>query len=135
MANDLGITVEDLAGSYEGALEDDVDAIKWYERTIDEAVRMLIGKGPNLMLRVSTGAINQQLVEDIVLRAVKRVLRNVEGFESESEDGYSYKLKNTVASGDLWYPDNDLNLIFPVVAVKRRKAVAHRIDMSGWGAF
>ncbi len=52
------------------------------------------------------------LIQDVLENAVARVVRNPEGLKSESEGDYSYTLNALDASGNIWFPDSDLDAIF-----------------------
>ena len=106
MANQLSLSWEFLRDTYEGELPDSKQA--YYQRKVDEAVRLLLRKCPNLLERIDSGKLEKEFVEDTVAKAVLRVVRNPIGLTSESEGNYSYSLGNRVASGDIWYPDNEL---------------------------
>lgn len=54
-----------------------------------------------------------ELVKGILGDAVARTLRGADGYESESEGDYSYKLRAIEASANVWFPDKDLALICP----------------------
>lgn len=109
MANKLNIQSSHLEYSYEGTL--DASLGNYYQAKIDEAVRLLMRKVPNLPARITHGEVDPDLVTDIIVRAVLRVVRNADGAESENAGGYGYKLNPMVASGDIWFPDTDLSLI------------------------
>lgn len=126
MANVLGYVSTDLEEPYEGQLdlenEDD-----WYQQKVDEAVRLLIRKVPNIQSRMaaynpSTGAgIDPLFVKDKVLNAVIRVLRNPEGYRSETEFEYSYQRSPTEASANVWYTKDELaDLGYGAAAVRPR---------------
>lgn len=54
------------------------------------------------------------LAVGVIVRAVARVLRNpaaTAGFQSESEGGYSYSLQSREASGNIWFPADDLAML------------------------
>lgn len=113
MANVLGIVSTDLEGPYEGEL--DLDKLDdWYQDKIDEAVRLLIRRAPSIVSRIAnydaglgTG-LDPAFVQDKVVNAVLRVIRDPEGLESESEGSYSYKRNPVVASGNIWYTKEEL---------------------------
>lgn len=113
MSNALGYVSTDLEAPFEGELDlENLD--EWYQEKIDEAVRLLLRRGPNLMQRMAeydpvrgTG-IDPQFVKDKVLNAVLRVLRDPEGMESETEGNYSYKRSPIVASGNIWFTKDEL---------------------------
>jgi len=106
MSNVLGVTLNDVEDSYEADISE--ARAPWVENKIDEAVRKLVHMIPDLPDRVTSGAIDPELVTDYVVKAVLRVVRNPQGLETEAEGDYSYKLRTLMASGDIWFPDADL---------------------------
>lgn len=113
MSNVLGYVSTDLEATYEGELDlENLD--EWYQQKIDEAVRLLVRKVPNLVSRIaaydpstSTG-LDPEFVKDKVMGAVLRVLRDPEGLESETEGNYSYTRNPIVASANIWYTKDEL---------------------------
>lgn len=136
MANVLGYVSTDLEEPYEGQLDlENLD--DWYQQKVDEAVRLLIRKIPNIVARMdaynpSTGSgIDPLFVKDKVLNAVIRVLRNPEGYRSETEFEYSYTRNATEASANVWYTQDELNdLGYGAAAVKPRTVFA--TNRYGW---
>lgn len=53
------------------------------------------------------------LVADVVQNAVVRVLRNPEGYRSETEGDYSYTVNPMDSAGSIWFPDADLDVLCP----------------------
>lgn len=102
----LGVTFELVDESYEESLSEADRA--YVEKKIGEAERELISMIPDLETRITENRIDAQLVIDKVVAAVLRVVRNPKGIETEDEGDYGVKLRNTVASGDIWYPEKDL---------------------------
>lgn len=109
MANQLNLDWNILKDTFEGDLDPDKQA--YYDRKVDEAVRLLLRKCPGLLKKVEDGELDPEFVSDTVAKAVLRVIRNPEGFTNESEGNYSYGLGARVASGDIWYPDNELDAL------------------------
>lgn len=107
MSNALGLVSTDLEATYEGQL--DLEGLdEWYQEKIDEAVRLLIRKVPTIETRMAAGQLDPLFVKDKVLGAVMRVLRDPEGYESETEGNYGYKRNPIVASGNIWYTADEL---------------------------
>lgn len=106
MANPLNLNWQILKDRYEGELDSSNQT--FYQMKVDEAVRLLLRKCPGLQDRIEKKLLDIDFVHDVVAKAVLRVIRNPEGFTSESEGNYSYSLGNRVASGDLWYQDSEL---------------------------
>lgn len=136
MTNVLNITTDDLKLAYEGVLVD--ERIPQYQNRIDQAVRMLqqhgVSRQWSLLAGIDANLIDVELVKDIVLRAVARVLRNESGMMSENEDGYGYQLNPNTASGELRIFPSEIDQIFPAHPRKTRKAVSHSVQLgNGWG--
>jgi hypothetical protein len=113
MSNVLGFLSTDLEESYEGELDlENLD--EWYQQKIDEAVRLLIRKAPNIVARMAaydpaTGTgLDPDFVKDKVVGAVLRVLRDPEGISEETEGNYSYRRNPVVASANIWYTKDEL---------------------------
>jgi len=56
------------------------------------------------------------LIQDVLENAVARVLRNPEGLKSESEGDYSYTLNAMDASGNIWFPESEIDAIYSVAS-------------------
>lgn len=132
MANVLGITIEAVKKSYEKAIP--ADRSEWVQQKVDEAVRELLGMVPKIPARIEAETLDSKLVEDKVVAAVLRVVRNPEGIESEGEGDYNIRLRNTVASGDIWFPEKDLIQLGYEVPEKRSMPRTVRAKATpGWG--
>lgn len=132
MPNDLGLTSDAVAASYEGTIA--VSEVAWVEQKIDEAVTELKGLIPNIVNRVDSGKLDRDLVKDKVVAAVLRVVRNPKGIETEGEGDYSIKLRNTVASGDIWFPEKDLLMMgWEAPQKKSMPRTVHARATPGWG--
>lgn len=131
MPNVLNITSEDVAKSYEGEIS--IPEVAWVEQKIDEAVRTLVGLIPSIPSRVHKGELDADLVKDKIVEAVLRVVRNPQGIESEGEGDYNIRLRNTTASGDIWFQEKDLILLGLNVTKKHRPRTIHSKATPGWG--
>lgn len=118
MANVLSITFEMVQNSYDKPIAPERAA--WVNQKIDEAARELLSYIPNLLERISLGLVDQEFVNDKVIGSVLRVVRNPEGFETETEGDYAYRLNKTVASGDIWYLERDLIAMGWVAPLKKQ---------------
>lgn len=106
MSNSLGLDQSILSDRFEGQLN--ADRAKWYNSLVDKAVRKLLALCPGLLQRYNEDLVDKELVADKVADAVLRVVRNPGGYTNESQGNYSYGMNQRVASGDIWYPDNEL---------------------------
>lgn len=97
---------DDVRARYERDIPD--DRSPYLLALIGEAVQVLASK---------VGDLDQfppATVKMLIIRAVMRVLRNPEGFTSESEGTYNYNLSQRVASGSIWFPDDEIGMLVPV---------------------
>ena len=91
---------------YEGDLSDFTD--EFIQARLDEVVDKIEARwGTVVQQRLNNGKLKQRTYEAVVVRVASRLFRNPDGFESESEGQYDYKLRATVASGTLWFTDDD----------------------------
>lgn len=137
MSNVLGYVSTDLEAPYEGELDlENLD--EWYQDKVDEAVRLLLRKVPSIVVRMDTYdpvkgiGIDPMFVKDKVLGAVLRVLRNPEGFSSESEGNYSYELSPIVASANIWYTKEELADLGVVTSSTVRPRTVFAKTRYGW---
>lgn len=101
---DVPITV--ISKHYEGNLSDFTD--DFVQARLDEVVDKIESRwGAAVQRRLSSGALKTRTYQAIVVRVAARLFRNPEGYESESEGQYDYRLRATVASGTLWFTDDD----------------------------
>ena len=85
---------------------------------LDVAWRQLQRELPSLVARIEDGEIDETTVADVVTAAARRVLRNPEGFESESGsiDDYQESWKRSDASEDIYFTTAELRRLSPTVA-------------------
>ena len=110
MASILTVTVDDLVDAYEGAIDtQDSETQNWLKYQIGKAERALIGECPSLPRRIAAGSVDVELVRDVVVDAVLRLVRDEDPtLKTESENGYSYSKNALSASANIWFPDKDL---------------------------
>lgn len=72
---------------------------------IGQAERIILRRIPDLATRISNGEITADDVKDVVVAAVLRVIRNPEGYLSESDGTYSYMLDNSTVGTDIEITD------------------------------
>lgn len=70
--------------------------------------------------RIESGKLPLRLYSAVVVRVASRLFGNTEGFKRETEGGYSYELSAAVASGTLWYTDDDERDLTGRVAPKKK---------------
>ena len=104
---------------------------EYVEELIAKAARLLRSLSPGVDRCIDAGRLDPFFVQDKLIEAVLRVIRNPDPtYQSETELGYSYTINKRLASGDLWFPDNDLKLL------RCNKGQAKPVIMSlacGWG--
>lgn len=104
-------TFEDVEARYEKPL--DADRRPWVEQVIADAERRLVSKRPNLTANLAAGKVDEEAVRIAVVQAVLRVIRNPEGYQSETEGNYVYTVAKDVAGGKLYFEADDLALVTP----------------------
>lgn len=71
------------------------------ERRLAQVERMILRRIPDLAAQIDAGDLNEADVIDIEAEAVLRLVRNPEGYASESDGTYSYQFDRNAASGKL----------------------------------
>jgi hypothetical protein len=102
------------------------------ETKIADAVALIVDESPGLADRLRSGALSRNNYERVVFDVVMRVFRNPGGMDSESEGGYSYSARNTVASGDFWLTDRDRRTLNGFSSPMSIGTVSMGVD-AGWG--
>lgn len=95
-----------LPDHYEGDLSQ--FSARFVQGRLNEVVDKIESRWGSLVeARLSSGALKTRLYEAIVCRLATRVYRNPEGYRSEQEGTYQYSLSAAVASGTIWFTDED----------------------------
>lgn len=68
---------------------------------LEDAERLIRRRIPDLDDKVNSGTILEEDVIQVEAEAVLRLVRNPEGFMSESDGNYTYMLRNDIATGRL----------------------------------
>jgi uncharacterized protein YcaQ len=71
------------------------------ERRLAQVERMLVRRIPDLAEQIADGGLDEADVVDIEAETVLRLVRNPEGYASESDGQYSYQFNREAASGKL----------------------------------
>jgi hypothetical protein len=101
------VEVSDVAARYEGDLESEFRS-DYISTQITDAVALADAHwGDAINSRLSSGALPATVYKRIIANAVLRVLRNPEGYTSENEGGYGNSRRVVVASGDLWFTEEE----------------------------
>lgn len=109
MATTIYATVEDVRGASDRPIPD--SRVPYVQGRLDAAHRLLRSKAPGLDARVDSGLLDPDLVKDVIVEMVLRVLRNPSGFRSETDGDYSYSRDIQVASGRLMVTDDELEML------------------------
>lgn len=110
------MTIEDVSARAEFPLTE-WDA-NYIQNLIQEGIDRISSRwGQVVASRLATGALTEHMFKGVVARAVLRVLRNPEGFTTETEGNYSYGKRAMVASGYLWFSEDDIT---DLIGITRR---------------
>ncbi|WP_413600846.1 Gp19/Gp15/Gp42 family protein [Curtobacterium sp. Curtsp57] len=104
------VEYDDVANRYEG----DLGRFEkpFVETQIADAVDYADARwGPFITQRLLSGVLTSGLYKRIIADAVLRVLRNPQGLASEGDGGYTYSTRATVASGNLWFTNDDVEIL------------------------
>jgi hypothetical protein len=104
------VQASDLSPLFPDADSDVVS--KWLDKAERRLTAVLQARGCSLSSLAEDPA-RLDTIRDVLENAVVRVLRNPEGLKSESEGDYSYTANPLDASGSVWFPQQDLDLICP----------------------
>lgn len=101
---------DDVAKRYEGDLGRFPK--EFVETQISDAVDYADARwGSFIEGRLAAKVLTPGLYQRVIADAVLRVLRNPQGLASEGDGGYSYTTRATVASGNLWFTQDDVELL------------------------
>lgn len=104
------VDTTDVQNRYEGDLSR--FPTEFVKTQISDAVDYADARwGTFLEQRLATGVLTEGLYKRVIADAVLRVLRNPQGLASEGDGGYSYTTRATVASGNLWFTQDDVELL------------------------
>ena len=93
------------------AKEPEPEVISLIERRLEQVERMLKRRIPDLAVRITAGDIDEADVVDIEADAVLRVVRNPDGYLSETDGGYTYQLQSDLSSGKLTITDEEWEIL------------------------
>lgn len=105
-------TVNDVTDGFEGVVDDSQTA--WLNDLLVEAELVLEARLGDLTVWANTG-LRQRLVRRVVVRMVRRVMRNPVGARSDAETigpiSHSQTFDPRVSSGSIWATSDDWNLL------------------------
>ena len=95
-------TSTDVAVRWGKALADlDAETVALIEVRLGDVERMIKRRITDLAAQISAGDIDVEDVKQVEADAVLRLVRNPDGYLSESDGNYTYMLKSELASGKL----------------------------------
>ena len=107
MATIPDVHYSEIGDNFEGDLGEFSE--NWVQGKLDEVVDSIKGRwGSVVAARLESGALPERFYRAIVVRVAARVFRNTDGFKKENEGQYGYELNAAVASGTLWFTDDDI---------------------------
>lgn len=110
------------------AKEPEPEVIALIERRLEQVERLLRRRIPTLDLKVSLSETYRADVVDIEADAVLRLVRNPEGYSSETDGGYTYQLQSDLSSGKLTITDEEWEIL-GVNSVSRMAVIVPNLVM------
>lgn len=110
----VGFDYDDLVSRYPGDLE--AFEREYVERQIADVVGYAEAEVPGIQGRLATGSLAAVVYKRVIADAVNRVLLNPYGRTNENEGGVGYGRDARVASGRIWFPDDDRKRLRGVAA-------------------
>ncbi|QBP30499.1 head-to-tail adaptor [Mycobacterium phage Charm] len=89
------------------AKEPEPEVLALIERRLDQVERMIKRRIPNLDLKVAASAVFEADLIDIESDVVLRLVRNPEGYLSETDGAYTYQLQTDLSQGRLVILDDE----------------------------
>lgn len=84
--------------------------------------------------RLASGALTANLYQRTIADAVLRVMRNPGGLASENEGGYGYSTRLAVASGNLWFTNDDVETLTGIRTSPSSSPGMIKVGLDrGWG--
>ncbi|AER48206.1 head-tail adaptor Ad1 [Mycobacterium phage Jeffabunny] len=108
------------------AKEPEPEVMTLIERRLQQVERMIKRRIPNLDLKVAASATFEADLIDIESDAVLRLVRNPEGYLSETDGVYSYQLQADLSQGKLTILDEEWEIL-GVNSLKRMAVITPNI--------
>lgn len=89
------------------AKEPEPEVMTLIERRLDQVERMIRRRIPTLDTKVAASAVFEADLIDIEADVVLRLVRNPEGYLSETDGAYTYQLQNDLSQGRLVVLDDE----------------------------
>ncbi|WKW87233.1 head-to-tail adaptor [Mycobacterium phage Chargerpower] len=93
------------------AKEPEPEVLALIERRLEQVERMIRRRIPNLDLKVAASDTFADDLVDIEADAVLRLVRNPEGYLSETDGAYTYQLSSDLTSGRLTITDDEWEVL------------------------
>ncbi|QXO13295.1 head-to-tail adaptor [Mycobacterium phage Trooper] len=110
------------------AKEPEPEVMSLIERRLEQVERMLKRRIPDLSVKVAASAVYEADVVDIEADAVLRLVRNPEGYISETDGAYTYQLSADLSQGKLVILDDEWTTL-GVNRLSRMSTIAPNIVM------
>lgn len=119
-------TAEDVTTLW--AKEPEPEVIALIGRRLEQVERMILRRVPTLAARVAASPIYRADVIDIEADAVLRLVRNPEGYLSETDGNYTYQLQTDLSSGRLEIRDEEWEIL-GVNSISRMSVIVPTVVM------
>lgn len=86
---------------------------------LGDAWALLLSRRPDLEAYFAAGTISDATITRVVCAMVLRVMKNPDGYDSESVDDYSYRRNAVIASGLLHVTPDELADLTPMASRRR----------------
>jgi hypothetical protein len=110
------------------AKEPEPEVMALIERRLAQVERMIKRRIPDLDLKVAASATFQADLIDIESDAVLRLVRNPEGYISETDGAYTYQLQADLSQGKLTVLDDEWEIL-GVISQKRLSVIVPNLVM------
>lgn len=110
------------------AKEPEPEVMTLIERRLDQVERMIRRRIPDLDFKVAASAIFEADLVDIEADVVLRLVRNPEGYLSETDGAYTYQLQTDLSQGKLVVLDDEWTTL-GVNRLSRMSVIAPNIVM------
>ena len=80
---------------------------------LDDAWAMLLGRRPSLEADLASGAVTEANIVRVLCAMVLRVMKNPDGYDSETIDDYTYRRNAIISTGALHVTSDELADITP----------------------
>lgn len=101
------VTIDDVPNHWDGDLDDFTpEYITGKLKEVGSIIRSRYGSAARR--RLANGELDEFLFKAVVVRVASRVWNNTEGFKRENAGQYGYEVNAAVASGTIWFTDDDV---------------------------